>query len=67
MDGLENELVEQITFIRLNVQEPVGREMAPLYDFRFTPTFIFFDGDGNELWREVGRLDPQRVRESLER
>ena len=66
MDELENELGDQILFIRLNIQEEVGRELAPVYDFKFTPTFIFFDEDGNEIWREVGGLDPQMVRESVE-
>jgi thioredoxin-related protein len=66
VDELENELGNQILFIRLNVQEKVGRELAPVYDFEFTPTFIYFDGNGKELWREVGSLDPQKVRESVE-
>jgi thioredoxin-related protein len=66
VDELENELRDELLVIRLNIQEEVGRELAPVYDFEFTPTFIFFDGDGNEVWREVGSLDPQRVRESVE-
>ena len=66
MDELENELGSEITFIRLNIQTEVGRELAPVYDFEFTPTFIYFDAQGNEVWREVGSLDTQRVRESLE-
>jgi len=66
VDELDNELMDQLLIIRLNIQEDVGRELAPLYDFEFTPTFIFFDGDGNELWRDVGGLDPQRVRDSIQ-
>ena len=66
MDELENELGDQILFIRLNIQEEVGRELAPVYGFAFTPTFIYFDGDGVELWRQVGVLDAQRVRGSVE-
>ena len=66
MDELENELGDEILFIRLNIQDEVGRELAPVYDFEFTPTFIYFDSDGDELWREVGGLDTQRVRESVE-
>jgi hypothetical protein len=66
VDELENELGDEITFIRLNIQEEVGRELAPVYGFEFTPTFIYFDGNGVELWREVGSLDTQRVRESVQ-
>ncbi len=66
MDELENELGDRLLIIRLNVQEEVGRELAPVYGFGFTPTFIFFDAEGKELWREVGGLNPQRVRESVE-
>ncbi len=55
-----------IHIIRLNIQEPVGRELAPVYGFEFTPTFIFFDAQGSEVWRIVGSFDPQLVRDSLE-
>jgi thioredoxin-related protein len=71
VDGLEQELNngvsigKRIHFIRLNIQETVGRELAPAYGFEFTPTFIFFDAQGNELWRTVGSFDPQQVRDSL--
>jgi thioredoxin-related protein len=40
-------------------------ELSPVYGFEFTPTFIYFDADGNEIWRMVGEFDPQRVRDSL--
>jgi thioredoxin-related protein len=66
VDGLEQELGDEIYIIRLNIQEEVGRELAPVYGFEFTPTFIYFDEDGNELWRQVGEFDPQKVRDSLQ-
>jgi thioredoxin-related protein len=66
VDELENELRDQLLVIRLNVQEEVGRELAPVYGFGFTPTFIYFDAEGEEVWREVGNLDPQRVRDSIQ-
>lgn len=65
VDGLEEELGDQITFIRLNIQEEVGMELSPVYNFEFTPTFIYFDAQGNEIWRTIGSFDPQQVRDTL--
>ena len=65
VDGLEQELGDQLHFVRLNIQDKVGMELAPVYDFQYTPTFIYFDAQGNELWRTVGEIDPQKVRDSL--
>ena len=65
MDGLEEEVGDQAQFIRLNIQETVGMELAPVYGFELTPTFIYFDTQGHEVWRTVGDFDPQRVRDTL--
>lgn len=65
MDGLENELGDQIYIMRINIQEQVGRELVPVYDFEYTPTYIFFDAQGREIWRSIGEIDPQRVRDSV--
>lgn len=65
VDDLELELGDQIYIIRLNVQEQVGMELSPVYGFEFTPTFIYFDAAGNEVWRVIGDFDPQQVRNSL--
>ncbi len=66
MDGIEQEYVDRLLVIRLNIQEEAGRELAPVYKFEFTPTFIFFDAQGNEVWRSIGELDVERVRQSME-
>ena len=65
MDELELEVGEELHIIRLNIQESIGMELAPVYDFEFTPTFIYFDAEGKELWRMVGEFDPQPVRDTL--
>jgi thiol-disulfide isomerase/thioredoxin len=65
VDNLEAELGSRLHIIRIDAQQSAGRELASLYGFGFTPTFLFFDGQGNELWREVGGLETQRVRDSL--
>ncbi|HAX69578.1 MAG TPA: hypothetical protein PK152_11390 [Anaerolineales bacterium] len=66
MDELEDEIGDDLLIIRLNIQEQVGMELAPVYGFEFTPTFIYFDPQGNEIWRTVGEFDPQRVRDTLD-
>lgn len=65
MDGLEKELGQKLNVVRVNIQDPVGRELAPVYNFEYTPTYIFFDSQGRELWRSIGEIDPQRVRDSV--
>ena len=65
MDGLESELGAKLTVLRVNVQDDAGRQLARVYDFEYTPTFIFFDAKGHELWRIIGEIDPQRVRASV--
>jgi thioredoxin-related protein len=59
------ELNGKLDIARINIQEPVGRELAPVYNFEYTPTYIFFDAQGHELWRTIGEIDPQRVRDSV--
>ncbi len=65
VDGLEKELGDKILIIRINIQSKVGRELLPIYDFEYTPTFIFFDAQGHEGWRVIGELDAQKVRDSV--
>ena len=66
VDGIEQEYSGRLLVIRLNIQEQVGRELAPVFGFEYTPTFIFFDAQGNELWRSIGSLDLDKLRKSLE-
>lgn len=63
VDGLEKELSGRLTVIRVDIHTETGREIARQYKFQYTPTFIMFDVDGNELWREVGSLNADRVRQ----
>jgi thioredoxin-related protein len=65
VDGLEQQLSGKLDIVRINIQEPVGRQLAPVYDFEYTPTYIYFDSKGNELWRTIGEIDPQKVRDSV--
>jgi thioredoxin-related protein len=66
VDGIEREHEQQLIVIRLNVQDPVGEALLERYGFRFTPTFIFFDGAGDEIQRWVGAIDSVEVRQLLQ-
>lgn len=65
VDGIEREHHGRLIVLRLDVQDPVGREIGDRLGFRVTPTFIFFDGSGTERWRTFGAVDPLDVRRSL--
>ncbi len=66
VDGIEREHEQQLIVIRLNVQDPAGEALLERYGFRFTPTFIFFDGAGDELQRWVGAIDSAEVRQLMQ-
>jgi hypothetical protein len=55
-----------LEIIRVNIQDEVGMALAPVYNFEFTPTFILFDPQGSELWRQVGGLDTARVDQAMQ-
>jgi thioredoxin-related protein len=65
VDGLEAEWGNTVTVLRLNVQEPAAQPLLAELNFRFTPTFILFDGDGREIWRTNGVIVPDEVNEQL--
>ncbi len=71
VDQLEEELSSEVSIgpqlhiIRLNIQDNIGKDLGRQYGFQATPTFIFFDAQGNEVWRQIGSFDPQMVRDSL--
>ena len=64
VNGLKEQYPEELRVINVDVQSALGRELIREYG-SFTPTFIFYDAQGNELWRSVGVLDADKVRQSL--
>jgi thiol-disulfide isomerase/thioredoxin len=52
--------------IRVDILQPVGQKLADRYQSRVTPTFLFFDGDGQVLLRTYGAVDPQAINRLLE-
>jgi thioredoxin-related protein len=66
VDGIEGQHQGELAVIRLNIQDRAARPLLATYGFQYTPTFILFDGEGEELLRSVGAIDPRQVQEVLE-
>jgi thioredoxin-related protein len=64
VNGLKEEFPAQLQVVSVDVQSGLGRELTQEYG-KFTPTFVLFDPQGEELWRMVGSLDPAQVRQYL--
>lgn len=65
VDEVEQKYRGHLIVIRVNIQSSSGRELTRYFGFEYTPTFIFFDAQGQERWRSVGQFDPLKVAESL--
>lgn len=65
VDRLEKDFEGRLIVIRLNIQDPVGKILGERYGFKYTPTFVFLDAEGRQLWRTIGAVDPAEVQRSL--
>jgi thioredoxin-related protein len=65
VDGIEEANRERLSVLRVNIQDPAGRALARRYAVFATPTFIFFDAGGEELWRSIGQIEASQVAASL--
>ncbi|MHB1133769.1 MAG: thioredoxin family protein [Chloroflexota bacterium] len=64
VDGLERDLADRATVVRLNVGEDVGRSVANRYGLGAVPTFMVFRG-GSLTERTVGFPDRDRLMRAL--
>ena len=63
VNGLEEEMGEELTVLRVDIFSPGGDELKQRYSVRTTPTFVLFDGNGEEVFRQIGTLDAEKIRE----
>lgn len=50
--ALESDLRSaSVDTLLLDIHDDVGAALAGRFDFRFSPTFLVFDLDGQEVWR----------------
>jgi thiol-disulfide isomerase/thioredoxin len=65
VDGLEKQYKGKLIVLRVDIQSTTGQTLAPRFGFQYTPTFIFINAQGKELWRSIGQLDVRQVSSSL--
>ena len=61
VDRIEQDHAADLTVLRLNVLEADTRPYQARFGFRYTPTFILLDPEGQEMMRTVGAVDPLEV------
>lgn len=66
MDRLERDLEGQAQVLRLSAYSSVGRQLASRYGVRGVPTFLLFDGSGEMVHYQVGRLDANRIKVEID-
>jgi thioredoxin 1 len=66
VDGIERDYAGRLKVIRINLQQVGAQLLAAKYGCRYTPTFFFFNAQGQQLWRTIGAIDPAEVGRSLE-
>ena len=68
VDGLERALAPQgVEVIRLSVASRAGATLAGRYGVRGIPTLILFDGAGDPVLIQVGRLKKDSVLQMVTR
>jgi len=66
VDRLERDLEGEARVLRLSAFSSVGRQLSSRYGVRGVPTFLLFDGTGEMVHYQVGRLDANRIKVEIE-
>lgn len=65
MDRLERDLEGQAEVLRLSAWSSVGRQLSAQYGVRGVPTFLLFDGVGQMVYYQVGKLDAETMKSEI--
>ncbi|NIV38093.1 MAG: hypothetical protein GWN58_54370 [Anaerolineae bacterium] len=63
---MERDLEGEAQVLRLSALSDVGRQLGGRYGVRGVPTFFLFDGTGEMVSYQVGRLDADLVKAEIE-
>lgn len=62
LNQLESDLADKLKVVRIDVASAAGQEFSRQLNLQFTPTFVLFNAQGQEIWRQAGGLDDDEVR-----
>lgn len=65
LNRLETELADRLKVVRIDVASAAGQDLSRQLNLQYTPTFVLFDTQGQEIWRRVGSLDETEVRQLI--
>lgn len=51
VNRLEDRLGDRADMLRVSIHTAIGSALADRYAFEYTPLFIVFDAQGDEIWR----------------
>jgi thiol-disulfide isomerase/thioredoxin len=54
VDALERATRGRMAVVRVDIEAPAARLVVSRYGLRATPTYVLVDGQGAEIWRQVG-------------
>jgi len=60
VDGLERDLRGSVRVMRVNIHTPLGQRVSMRYGLTLVPSFILFDGNGDQRLRLAGQV-PSRA------
>ena len=63
---LKRDLEGEAHVLRLSALSGVGRQLGGRYGVRGVPTFLLFDGSGEMVHYQVGRLDANRIKVEID-
>ncbi len=52
VDLLVSDIGDDFNILRVDIHTDLGREMRETYGFTYTPEFVLFDRNGQEVWRD---------------
>ncbi len=61
VDRVEADAADKLQVIRLDIDDEPGQTLMERFGVKITPTFIYFDAEGNKLGDSVFALDTWRI------